>query len=414
MKNLSRIILPFVTILSLILLGPGTTSAQVNLIGMKANISSGTSDIVKWQDLDPASVSLVPTPLQGYLLATSAFDAFHGNYYIQGVTATASGLLAYNTVSDTMVFSPFTSLSNISEIDMSTGKIYTLTVPMTGSVNVNEYNILTGSTILLGVINAPGVMGMVVDATAFDSNHGILYTMLSGSNGESLCRVFVRNPVFSYSSVQPLTPSPYDNLSAFCYDNENNLLFARMSTHDAGGNYTGDRVAEINDSTGAVTQHGLLSGFFGFVVGSACFDQATGNYLMIGVDTANQYLMIVYDTHSNSFISGFVPGGVSEIACDNYYYAQAKYVLSSIAEPVTCNPIAVYPVPCTDHFMISTGAQSVNGKLTLTDISGRTCKEMVLKGNSPERVDVSSLPRGIYVAHITTGGSSVTRKVVVR
>ena len=35
--------------------------------------------------------------------------------------------------------------------------------------------------------------------------------------------------------------------------------------------------------------------------------------------------MIVFNTYTNTYETGFVPGSVSEIVCDNYAFAQSAY-----------------------------------------------------------------------------------------
>ena len=100
--------------------------AQINLVGSATNQNTGMIDIVKWQALDPESVTSYPSMLQGYYAGSSAFDSYNSNYYLTGITGTDEGLFSFNTQTNEQNLSEFTSFSNISEFDMSTGRIYEL------------------------------------------------------------------------------------------------------------------------------------------------------------------------------------------------------------------------------------------------------------------------------------------------
>ena len=74
-----------VKILFFVFLISGTAAkAQINLIGASGN-ANGTIEIMKWQALDSASLTTYPSSIQGYYMASSAFDAFNSNYYLGGV-----------------------------------------------------------------------------------------------------------------------------------------------------------------------------------------------------------------------------------------------------------------------------------------------------------------------------------------
>ena len=59
----------------------------------------------------------------------------NSNYYLTGITSNSSGLLSFNTVTNEATLSPFNTFSNITEIDMSTGKIYNLTSDSIGYIS---------------------------------------------------------------------------------------------------------------------------------------------------------------------------------------------------------------------------------------------------------------------------------------
>ena len=295
----------FVFIFALSCLGG---QAQINLVGASINSGTGQIDILKWQALDSSSVTTYPTILQGYLFNSSVFDAYNSNYYLQGITATSSGLLSFNTVTNEATLSPYGTFSNITEIDMSTGKIYTLTSDSIGYIIVNEFDLNTGTDSVLGVIIEPGILGIISDATGFDSNNGILYYVgYDTVPSNCLYSIPVRDPVFSWSKTTLLTTAPGNNFSSVNYDNVNNILYASNAEYDSAFNYIGNKVVEINKTSGEVITRGVLAGFPWFVGGSSSFDQFSGSFMLVGIDTNNVQSMIVFDTYSNTYQTGFVP-----------------------------------------------------------------------------------------------------------
>jgi hypothetical protein len=103
-----------------------TSKAQINLIGARANQSTGFVNIIKWQALVPGSVTAYPSTLNAYIYGSSLFDAYNSNYYLSGFSATGYGLLAYNSATNTQSMASYNAFTSVSEIDMSTGKIYNL------------------------------------------------------------------------------------------------------------------------------------------------------------------------------------------------------------------------------------------------------------------------------------------------
>ena len=56
-----------------------SAQAQIKLIGVTYNISTSHVDILRWAAFDASSVEAMPTMLDAYLFASSAFDPFNGN-----------------------------------------------------------------------------------------------------------------------------------------------------------------------------------------------------------------------------------------------------------------------------------------------------------------------------------------------
>lgn len=387
-------------------------NAQINLVGTRAN-QNGTIDIVKWQALNSSSVTSYSSGLEAYLYASSVFDSYNSNYYLGGISSGSGVLLSFNTNSNTPGLIPYAALSNISEIDMSTGKIYNLSLESVGYISVNEYDITTGSEIVLGVIAEPGVNGIITDAISFDSNNGILYYVgYDNSPAACLYGIEVRNPVFSWKKTTLLTTAPGNNFSSVNYDNANNVLFASNAEYDAGGSYTGNKVVELNTTSGEVIERGVLTGFPYYLGGSSSFDQNSGSFLLVGFDTAFNEKMIVFNTLDNTFITGFVPDNVSEIVCDNYSFAKSAYTTTSIREQDKSD-FTIFPNPATSKFMVNITGSSDSYTLKIHTLSGKECLSMQIQ-NPETEIPTESLSKGVYMVTLQNQKSTKTQKLIIQ
>jgi hypothetical protein len=384
--------------------------AQIHLIGARVNESTGGIDIATWHADDPASAVFYPTLLVGFYMASSVFDAYRSNYYLTGITATSDGLFSFNSSTYEQTLSPFTNFSNITEIDMSTGKIYNLTMDSSDYFSVNEYDILSGTESILGVIHEPGANGIVVDAISFNSNNGILlYLGFDGQGNQLLYSISVREPVFTYTKTIVPVP-PQNSIMSLAYDNVNDRLFALQFEYNSGTN-TPD-VVEINTSTGDVISRGTLAEFTGFVAGSSCFDQFSGSYLLVGIDTANQIKLIIFDTYANAYGTKDMPGNVSEILCDNYSFAKSAYGTTGVPGKEKAG-ITIYPNPATSNIFVSVNDSEGPRTIKLNNLLGKECYSGTVSGTLTE-IPVDGLERGIYIAQIFENNLIHSIKVVIQ
>jgi hypothetical protein len=384
--------------------------SQINLLGAKAHPSATGTEIVKWNVSDTLSMTTYPTPLNGYYLNSSLFDAWNSRYYLTGVTADSAGLLEFNSLSNTQSLLPFRQFSNICEIDMSTGKIYTLNADSTDYFSVNEYDIATGTDSLIGIVYEPNTTGIIVDATGFNSNDGILYYVGYNSNGEHcLFSMYVRSPIFNYTKTTLVT-NAYDNFIGVNYDNVNNLLFALSYGFDPSGNPGPPSVIEIDRSSGNVTTRGYLNGIMGFLMGSSAFDQFTGSFLVAGVDSLYNMKMIIFNTATNTWETGYLPDGVSEIVCDNYAYAQWAYGTTSTQSAEKDN-LRVYPNP-TDHLLfIETENIHWAEKYEIIDIKGMIKLTGTISQQFTE-ISCKNLPSGMYLLRLTNKTNRLIYRII--
>ena len=389
--------------------------SQINLIGARSNQGTGNMEVVKWQALNQSSVTIYPTFLQAYVFGSSVFDAYNGNYYLNGIGTSASGLFSFNSITNEQNISNFGAFSSIAEIDMSTAKIYTLSASVVDYISVNGYDINTGEVTLLGQIFEPGIQGIIADATGFDSNNGVLY-YVGYDTLPSLCLygIQVREPVFTYTKTTLIPTAPGNNISSVNYDNVNNTIFAMNAEYSALGNYEGNKVVEINKSTGEIVTRGNLTGFEAFMGGSSSFDQNTGSLLLVGFDANFAQKMIVFNTSDNTYTTGFVPGNVSEIVCDNTVFARNAYVVTSISENDKTS-ISVFPNPTGTRISIST-TNTGSGEIivSLFDINGKIVLQDRFVRKSQIDMDVSTLVKGIYLLKAESPEGITSTKIVIR
>jgi hypothetical protein len=280
---------------------------------------------------------------------------------------------------------------------MSTGKIYTLSADSTDYIVVNQYDITSGADSILGAIYEPGIMGIIADATGFNSNQGILYYVgIDGSNALNLFSIDVRSTVFSYTKTLVITPNFGNNIQSVNYDNVHDKLFAMNSVYDSSFTFQGSYVVEIDLLTGIIQNRGLLEGFVGFVVGSSSFDQNSSSLLLIGLTANNNLQMIVFNTLTNTYITGFVPSGVSEVVCDNTNFASNAYVtkITALDKPAS---LQLYPNPAVHQLVIQLpGDVPLNQSARIFDLNGRAIFEIQLVERTT-KVDISNLKPGNYL-----------------
>jgi hypothetical protein len=386
--------------------------AQINLVGVANNYPDNIG-IVKWQALNPESVTTFPSILSGYYFASSAFDSYSSKYYITGISANNSGLYSFNTITNQENLASASLYTNISEFDMSTGIMYNLKLETDEYISIYAYDINTNQDSLIGIIYEPGVNGIVVDAIGFDANNGILY-YVGFTNDPALClyAIPVRDNQFSFTRTILNTTAPNNNITSVNFDNVNEILYARNATFDENYNYTGSSVVEINKTSGDVISRGELVEFPYFVGGSSSFDQNTGTFLLVGIDTSNMAKMIAFNTYENTYVTGFVPGNVSEIVCDNTVFVQNNYVVTGI-KPEKTFSFSIYPNPVSDILTIDCPTV---GKVTVQIISAfgkRVFMQDFASGKKIE-LNLSSLSPGVYTVNLTSEGKTASEKLLVR
>lgn len=390
-----------------------STFAQINLVGTRHDFISNTNDLVKWEASDTNSLSGYPINLQSWLLASSVFNARNSTYYITGNTSTASGILAFNTLTNIQTFSNFTSFSNITEIDMSTGKIYNLKLNQQGYIFVNQYDIETGTDSVIGSVYEPGLQGLTVGTTCFNSNDGILYYLGPDHAGIlTMFSIMVRENVFTYSKMPMTVYSPGNNFSNVNYDNLQNKIFALDAKFDWGGQYLGADVVEISPINATVTFRADLSEFPYYLAGVSAYHQASGTLIMVGTDIYWKDKLILFNTYSNTYQTGYYPDGTSEIVCDNYEFAVNNYI-TAINERVEKYTVLMQPNPVSEilNFELDENL-SDQLKIKIYSSNGQIMTSQNYRLQTNISMDVSWLPKGLYLVRVESINYFETLKLI--
>ncbi len=387
-------------------------NAQISLIGAALNDSTAKIDIVQWDALDSFSVVVTPSMLDGYYFTTSAFDAYNAKYYITGLSGDSSVLYSFNSGTAEENLLEESAYTSVSEFDMSTGKMYNLLVETYENISIYEFNVNTNQDSLIGIINEPGVIGVVSDAIGFDSNNGIIYYVgFTIDPAVCLYAISVRDSVFSFTKTILNSTAAIDNIFGVNYDNVNETIFALNDTYDSLFNYTGRYVIEINKVTGDVINRADLSEFPYFVGGSSCFDQNSSTYLLAAIDTTNVLKMVAFNTLTDTYVSGFIPNLVSEIVCDNSLFAKTKYASTGINQELAFN-LNIYPNPASDFLSIE---YSLSGPVKVQIAS--TGGKQIFAGtyNSMNKIDLNleSFSPGLYIVTLISGEKTVSEKILV-
>jgi len=365
-----------------------TAQSQIKLIGVSYNNTTSTIDLVRWNAFDPLSVTTTPTMLDAYLYASSGFDPFNSSYYIAGVSGQSTGLYSYDTDTEESNLNTGSLYTNIAEFDMSNSKMYNLIMETEEYISIYEYDIVSNEDILIGTIYEPGVIGLIADAIGFDSNNGIIYYVGYTIDSElALYAIPVREESFSFTKTILNTPNLINGITSLNFDNVNEKLFATNDTYDEIGLFTGKTIVEIDVNNGDVNTLVELTDFPYFVGGSSQFDQNTGTFLLVGINAIGEVEMIAFNTYTNTYVSGYVPG-VSEIVCDNTLFARSTYAVAVIENELSFN-FNIYPNPVSDVLNI----------------------EYTSKG--PVQAQIFNSVSGIYTINLIGDNQSASRTIVV-
>lgn len=387
--------------------------AQIQLIGAANGYRSGKIDIVEWQLFDSATVQVFPSELNAYLVATSGYDAYNGKYYLSGISDQNSetGLLEFDANNNTQTFKSGTLVSNISEFDMATGTMYKLTMDAQKNINVYSTSLSSNLDTLIGTIQEPDAVGLMLDAITFDANAGIIYYVgMNTDNSMSLYKFSVRNPPFLVSKIQLTTSYYISTITAVNYDNVRDRLFARIANFDSTNKYLGTDIIEIEKNSGFIFPKVSLNKYPYFQASSSSYDQLSGTYVLVGLDSTGKKEMIAVNINTDTYISGYVPNSVSEIICNNTIFANSKYGAPTGISKLKQDEFKIYPNPVTDRMYIDTKTNEAC-EIEVYSVSGVKILGKKFEVGESRELDLRGNAKGIYIIQILDKEKMSSRKI---
>jgi hypothetical protein len=132
----------------------------------------------------------------------------------------------------------------------------------------------------------------------------------------------------------------------------------------------------------------------------------------VGINESNVVEMIAFDTYTNTYVTGFVPGNVSEIACDNTLFARNQYFTSGTDAPSEWS-FKVFPNPVSDILTLECTSKGAD-QWQIFDAMGELVYEKRNTSFNRTNVDMSNMSPGLYTVNLTGAKDSVTKKILVK
>ena len=243
----------------------------------------------------------------------------------------------------------------------------------------------------------------------FDSNNGryIFY----GNDNSYNYRLFTINAQNGTLEYNPLVEGCY--ISELEYDvNVNKLYGLYRDTANLQLFY----FTEINIVNADITILNPLHELEAIYTSASVYDQNSGTYIFIGVDTLQVARIYLIDASNGQIISNSpIEENVIEIECDNTRFAKNFY--TSVNEETIFNNLAIYPNPSQGVFTLGftvENPQDVN--IQVVNNIGQVVfqkQHKNYKGIYSGKIDLSSYANGAYILNITVGENSHTENITV-
>lgn len=360
--------------------------AQIRLIGLWPESSTSTVSGLRWNAETGAILDSIPTTQGSIYSGSSVLDATTGRYYFKSPT----GLNMLDFAADSFAALGALSINTSVEIDMANGRIYGVASQgiydslgnFTGAnLQLIRYSLVTGQDSVVGIV--PGVWGVILDASTYNSNTGEYYVVAVDSNSNYQIVSMTTRGAFSYTMV-PIT-EPSKVFFGLEYDNEYNILYG-MSINTLTDTNMVD-IYQIAPSTGVLTLETQLPQAYGIVSTTQTFDQTSSTFIVVGLDISNNFVLLMYNTVLDTMGIGVLPGtDMYELEADNSQFAQSKYGSLTAVPAPSIQQVRFYPNPARDVLRIA--AATAVASYTLLDMQGRSIAtgqgaEIALDGIAP-------------------------------
>lgn len=390
-----------ISIITLILTINICKAQGVDLIGM--SYTGQVNAVTKWNSDSTTATATSITSLNGIFVGSSTYDAYTGNYYVRGLAnGTTNGvILQHNTITDSSDYTP--SINNYNggaEVDMSSGIIYTYDRDSLNNTFLNSYNTVTKLNTNLGNFNFPTNIGLLPDATCFDSNNHIYYfiTVDLTTGDFKLISVPVNATTFTYTELMMSGAFITGNMGLE-YSNTYDEIYMLYPSFAPNGTGTLN-VATIDPATAVATPIRPLVDMLGYYFSSRTFDQNTNQLIFMAIDTNNVTNLYQYNTVADTLTIGNLPvAAIVEIECNNYSYAKGKYGFASIQDNSINLKQSLFPNPAKDFLRISNISNPTS--YDVFDVTGNSVKTGLY--DSTESITIQELKSGLYVFRTIDG-----------
>jgi hypothetical protein len=112
---------------------------------------------------------------------------------------------------------------------------------------------------------------------------------------------------------------------------------------------------------------------------------------------------------SNVLAQEILPNDIQQVAMDFGLNTNCE----TAVEETQQEALRIYPIPA-DHELTFQLANAKTANLQLLDLTGRVVLEERMDASGQLKLNISQLPKGIYLAKVQTGKEVLTRKVEVR
>ena len=392
-----------------------TVNAQINLIATGLDTITSKVDITRWTALDSTTISETSSNLDTYLLGSSVFDANANTYYFRGTDTFMNGLTNFQLASAAFNLFPSDGVYNGgTQISMSTGKVYSLAPDTTGTqFAIYECNLLTNTNVQIGSINEQITLPVISESTCFDSNNGYFYFIAYDSNAVlHLYRVAIVGSGITLTKVAIPNGTANYFIQKLHYDNTYNKIYAMaVETNIVSSAITG-HIISIDMLSGNITTLQSFSDYVVYQNGTSNFDQITGTFIFVGLDSNYEGEMVLYNTVSNTMQKGFVPYGAHNIECDNYKFAKIKYAPASLLNREQNQLFTLYPNPVTDYLFVDLKDNTQPAQWSIMNLQGQLLKRSNMEIGKTS-IYTKDLSPGNYFIRIQQNNSFQTIRMIV-
>ena len=145
-------------------------------------------------------------------------------------------------------------------------------------------------------------------------------------------------------------------------------------------------------------------------IGSCVYDQATGTYIFIGLDTTHTYRLYMIESSTGQILSDTPTSySVSGLQCDNTRFVKSFYA-SKEENNSGIEGTQIYPNPAEDYINIL--LRNITG-IELINIDGKTVFNEEVSTNH-YMLNLKEYKKGNYILKVRSGDMTYTEKIMIQ